>query len=191
MILYLHGFNSSPSSHKATTMRAWLEARGLGERFVCPALPSRPRDAVAMIGELAAGASPRDLCLIGSSLGGFYATHFAEALGLRAVLLNPAIAPFEALERVLGPQQNPYTGERFELTREDLEVWRALDPPRVDPERYLLILEAGDEVLDYRRALRRYEGARTVLRQGGDHTLQSFAEHLPRILHFAGLQGRG
>ncbi len=91
MILYLHGFNSSPSSHKASTMRAWLEARGLGERFVCPALPSRPRDAVAMIGELAGGTANRDLCLIGSSLGGFYATHFAEALGLRAVLLNPLI----------------------------------------------------------------------------------------------------
>lgn len=186
MILYLHGFNSAPSSHKATLMRAWMEARGLGTSFICPALPYRPREAIALMEKLAIDAGP-SACLVGSSLGGFYATHLAEKFGLRAVLLNPAVAPFESLERVLGPQQNLYTGERYELRREDVDAWRDLDPPSVDPERYLLILETGDEVLDYRKALARFEGARTVLRQGGDHTLQSFAEHLPRILRFAGL----
>jgi predicted esterase YcpF (UPF0227 family) len=173
-------------------MSAWMEARGLGARFVCPALPPRPREAIALIAPLAerlareAGGTP---CFVGSSLGGFYATHFAERLGARAVLLNPAVDPYAGLEAALGPQQNLYTGERYELTRDDLNAWRELSAPAIDPERYLLIVETGDEVLDYRLALVRYAGARTVVRQGGDHTLQSFAEHLPRILAFAGLSG--
>ena len=125
--------------------------------------------------------------LVGSSLGGFYATYFAELRDLRAVLIQPAIRPYIGLEAMLGPQQNLYTGERHELTRAHLEAWRALAVERVDPERYLLLLETGDEVLDWREAARKYEGARTVIRDGGDHTLQSFAEHLPRILRFAGM----
>ena len=184
MILYLHGFNSSPASRKARAMAAYMQARGLGHLFVCPALPPGPLDAVRTIeAQLARHASSPTL--VGSSLGGFYATHFAERLGLRAVLINPAITPYIGLEGYLGTQKNLYTGETYELTRADLEAWRTLAPERVDPERYLLLLETGDEVLDWREAARKYEGARTVIRDGGDHTLQSFPEHLPRILAYA------
>lgn len=191
MILYLHGFNSSPASHKARTMQAWMQARGLAAHFVCPELPPHPRAAVALIEALARAQAPRTLCFVGSSLGGFYATYFAEKLAARAILLNPAILPHTGLEAALGPQQNLYTDERYELTRADLDAWRELETPAIDAERYLLIVETGDEVLDYRRAVARYEGARMVIREGGDHTLQSFPEHLPRILRFAGLDTQG
>ncbi len=188
MILYLHGFNSAPSSHKARTLQTYMEARGLGPRFVCPALPHLPWEAVRVIeGELARH-DTRHVTFVGSSLGGFYATWFAERHAARAVLVNPAIRPHLGLERELGAQQNLYTGERYALTRDHLEAWRALEVPRVDPERYLLLLETGDEVLDWREAARRYEGARCIIRDGGDHTMQSFAEHLPRIVAFAGLE---
>lgn len=189
MILYLHGFNSAPASHKARTLRCYLEARGLGHLFACPALPHRPAEAVALIESEIARCGGRPT-LVGSSLGGFYATYFAERLDLRAVLINPAITPHVGLETFLGPQQNLYTGAPYELTRADLDGWRALALETVDPERYLLLLETGDELLDWRVAARRYEGARTVIRDGGDHTLQSFAEHIPRILAFSGLQTR-
>ena len=189
MILYLHGFNSAPASHKARALRAYLEARGLADCFSCPALPHRPADAVALIEAEIARCGGRPT-LIGSSLGGFYATHFAERLELRAVLINPAIAPYVGLESFLGRQQNLYTGATYELTRADLEGWRALAVECVDPERYLLLLETGDEVLDWRAAARKYEGARSVIRDGGDHTLQSFGEHIPRIVAFAGLAAR-
>jgi predicted esterase YcpF (UPF0227 family) len=188
MILYLHGFNSAASSHKARTMRRYMEERGSGHLFTCPALPHHPRDAAALIeSELRRLGRPT---LVGSSLGGFYATHFAEKHDCRAVLIQPAVHPYAGLEPALGPQQNLYTGERYVLTRSHLELWRSLAVERVDTERYLLLLETGDEVLDYREAVRRYEGARMVIREGGDHTLQSFAEHLPRILAFAGI-GKG
>lgn len=187
MILYLHGFNSAPSSHKARTMQRWMDARGLGAQFSCPALPHHPREAAALIDAEIRRAGAHGMTLVGSSLGGFYATHFAEKHDCRAVLIQPAVSPHEGLAAMLGPQRNLYTNAEYELTASHLEGWRALATPSVDPERYLLLLETGDEVLDYREAVRKYEGARMVIRQGGDHTLQSFAEHLPRTLRFAGL----
>ena len=187
MLVYLHGFNSSPASHKAQVMRAQMEARGLGSLYACPALPDTPCEAIRAIERAIAGGDPQAVTFIGSSLGGFYATYLAEKLGCRAVLINPAIAPHIGLEAYLGTQKNLHTGEPYELTRAHLEGWRALALERIDPERYLLLLETGDEVLDWRAAARKYEGARTVIRDGGDHSLQSFPEHIGRIVAFAGM----
>jgi predicted esterase YcpF (UPF0227 family) len=190
MLIYLHGFNSSPASHKAMLLQAHMASLGLAQHYVCPALPHRPEEAVRAIETEIRRHDRRRVTLLGSSLGGFYATYFAEKYSLRAVLIQPAIYPHIGLETLLGPQQNLHSGERYELTRAHLEGWRALALERVDPERYLLLLETGDEVLDWRQAARRYEGARTVIRDGGDHTLQSFPEHLDRILAFAGITAR-
>ncbi|HEX5612224.1 MAG TPA: YqiA/YcfP family alpha/beta fold hydrolase [Burkholderiales bacterium] len=190
MIVYLHGFNSAPASHKARTFHAYMRERGLGELFVCPRLPHPPQQAVQAIEAELEKYPKRALTLVGSSLGGFYATWFAERRNLRAVLIQPAITPYVGLQAMLGPQQNLYTGERYELTRAHLDGWRRLAVEEVDPERYLLLLETGDELLDWREAVRKYEGARMVIRQGGDHTLQSFPEHIPRILRFAGIAGQ-
>ncbi len=187
MIVYLHGFNSAPSSHKAQTMAAFLGGRGMGRKFECPALPHKPGEAIALIESLPAMRKPRDVTFVGSSLGGFYATWLAEKHACRAILMQPAIFPHVGLQKYLGTQKNHYTGAEYELTSAHLQGWRDLCVDKVDPERYLLLLETGDEVLDYREAVSKYEGARMVIRQGGDHMLQSFPEHLPRILAFAGL----
>jgi len=191
MLVYLHGFNSSPASHKAQLMRSTMEGRGLGSRYACPVLPDTPRAALgaieAVVKENSAGRAAQTLTFIGSSLGGFYATHFAEKLGCRAVLINPAITPHLGLAAYLGPQKNLHTGAPYDLTRAHLEGWRELLVERVDPEKYLLLLETGDEVLDWREAARKYAGARAVIRDGGDHSLQGFPEHIERILAFAGM----
>lgn len=186
-LIYLHGFNSSPASHKARLLRAYMEERGFGHLFSCPMLPHRPQEAVRIIELEIARAAPARPTLVGSSLGGFYATWAAEKHDLRAVLIQPAVRPYVGLEAFLGPQRNLHSGEPYVLTREHLEGWRALAVERVNPERYLLLLETGDEVLDWREAAGKYEGARMVVRDGGDHTLASFPEHLARILAFAGL----
>jgi predicted esterase YcpF (UPF0227 family) len=185
-IIYLHGFNSSPASRKAQAMKAYLEQRGLGAHYACPALRPSARESAAAIEKLLEDGGS-GACLVGSSLGGFYATCFAERRGARAVLINPAIDPHLGLRAYLGEQQNLYSGERYALTKEHLEQWRELNTTRITPERYLLLLETGDEVLDYRQAMGRYAGARQVVIEGGDHTLQSFSQYLPRILAFAGL----
>ena len=178
MIVYLHGFNSSAQSHKAQVLGRYLEARGLGTQYACPDLPPHPAEAIRVIEKQA------DACFVGSSLGGYYATYMAEKHGARAVLINPAIDPHIGLRAYLGPQKNLHTGEPYQLTEAYLKAWQDQYQPRITPERYLLLVETGDEVLDYRRAVERYAGARQVVIPGGDHSLQSFAEHLPRILDF-------
>ena len=192
MLVYLHGFNSSPASHKAQVMKAHMEGRGQGHLYACPELPDTPWEAIraieAAIEKSSAGRDPRTVTFIGSSLGGFYATYLAEKFGCRAVLINPAITPHIGLAAYLGTQKNLHTGVPYELTRAHLDGWRDLVVERIDPERYLLLLETGDEVLDWRNAARRYEGARAAIRDGGDHSLQGFSEHIGRILEFAGMR---
>lgn len=187
MLIYLHGFNSSPASHKSQLLKRRMEERGMGARFACPALPNLPREAMRLIESELARHDARKVTLLGSSLGGFYATYLAEKHGCRAVLVQPAVHPHIGLAAYLGAQKNLHTGEPYELTREHLEGWRALYVERVDPDKYLVLLETGDETLDWREAARKYEGARMVVRDGGDHSLQSFPDHIPRILRFAGI----
>jgi len=188
MIVYLHGFNSSPQSAKAQYLKRTLDERGLGGEFVCPQLPHRPNLAVAAA-EAEIARLPREkITLVGSSLGGFYATWLSEKHAVRAVLINPAIDPHIGLRAYLGHQQAFHGGESYELTEEHLREWQALFVARVHPERYLLLVETGDEVLDYRRAVRKYLGAKQIVVQGGDHSLASFPEHIPLIMKFAGME---
>jgi predicted esterase YcpF (UPF0227 family) len=125
--------------------------------------------------------------LVGSSLGGYYATWLAEKHDLKAALLNPAVRPWELLKDYAGPQQNLYTGERYELTLRDVEELRELEVDRVTPARYLLVVATGDEVLDYRRAVERYRGCRSIVIEGGDHGLSDFGGHLDAVLGFCGV----
>jgi predicted esterase YcpF (UPF0227 family) len=162
-------------------MARTMAERGLESEFACPALPPLARDAIATIEKLIR----ENTCFVGSSLGGFYATYLAEKRALRAVLINPAIDPHVGLRAYLGPQKNLHTGEPYELTEAHLREWQKLYPARITPQRYLLIVETGDEVLDYRRAVARYAGAEQIVIPGGDHSLQSFPQHLPRILEFS------
>ena len=187
MLIYLHGFNSSPQSHKAQVLGRYLTERGLGGCYACPELPHQPEEAVAVIKTELARAPKGPVTLVGSSLGGFYATWFAENHGLKAVLINPAVHPHRDLRVFLGVQQNLHTGEKYELTEAHLAQWAQLLVPVVTPARYLLLVETGDEVLDYRDAVGRYAGSKQVVVPGGDHTLQSFPDHIPLILEFAGL----
>jgi predicted esterase YcpF (UPF0227 family) len=161
-----------------------MAERGLASHDACPALPPLARDAIEVIARLM---PKKEVCFIGSSLGGFYATYLAENHGARAVLINPAVDPHVGLRAYLGPQKNLHTGEPYELTGAHLRDWEKLYVPRITPQRYLLLVETGDEVLDYRKAVERYAGAGQVVVQGGDHSLQSFPQHLPRILKFAGI----
>jgi predicted esterase YcpF (UPF0227 family) len=186
VILYLHGFNSSPHSHKAQLLGEYLASRGLGAHYACPALPPLPSAAIAEIEKWLGKGTP---CFVGSSLGGFYATYLAEKHKAKAVLINPAIDPHVGLRAYLGTQKNLHTGEPYELTETHLREWQRLYVRTITPARYWLLVETGDEVLDYRKAVERYQGARQTVIQGGDHSLQSFPQHMAPIVEFAGLPG--
>jgi predicted esterase YcpF (UPF0227 family) len=185
-IVYLHGFISAPGSKKATLLRDYVERCVTGIRLVVPALHHRPARAIEEAARACAGIATEDLTLVGSSLGGFYATVMAERLGCRAAAINPAVHPHTHFHRYLGPQKNLYTGEAFELTQTHVDELRAMDPARITkPERYWLFVETGDEVLDYREAVAFYAGACQTVVQGGDHTLVSFPEHVPELVDWA------
>lgn len=130
------------------------------------------------------------LTFIGSSLGGYYATWLAEKYGARAIVINPAVRPFADLQAHLGPQQNPYTGERYELTEEHFAELQALWVERLtQTERYFLLVRAGDEVLDWREAVARYAGAWQFVAGGGTHGWEDIDAEIPAMLRFAGVAG--
>jgi predicted esterase YcpF (UPF0227 family) len=188
-LLYLHGFRSSPQSTKAQIMAAIVQQRHPGVTWWCPQLPPSPQAALALIRD---GISnwPRDtMAVIGSSLGGFYATAVAEACGCKAVLLNPAVDPARDLAGFIGEQsnwQNPE--ERFFFAPEFIGELRALQAgPLQIPANYLAIIAKGDEVLDWREMTARYAAAQQCLLEGGDHGLSGFDELLPLVLDFLAL----
>ena len=187
-LIYIHGFNSSPASFKARVLQAALAERVPGATFLAPALPPSPAAAKRLLEALVV-AHPQAM-LVGSSLGGYYAGWLAERYDLRAVLVNPAVRPYELLHGHVGMQTNLYTSEQYEFTAAHIEELRALEQARVTPARYLLMLETGDEVLDYRQAVARYAGAQQYVIEGGDHGFGDFADHLEVVFAFAGLAGR-
>lgn len=184
MLIYIHGFNSSALSYKAGLLREHIEKLGLADHYACPELPHRPAQAMTQLEALVAPHDPSSVTLVGSSLGGFYATSLVERLGVRAVLLNPAVRPYELLAGYLGPQKNLYTGEAYELTPQHIEELRALEVESVTPPRYLLITATGDEVLDYRDGVERYAGCEQVVVPGSDHGFREFAAFLDTVVAF-------
>ena len=187
-IVYLHGFRSSPASIKATRLREFVEALSSPPLLHVPALHHRPSIAMQGVVDWVERHANSDVAFIGSSLGGFYATYLAERFGARAVMINPAVRPYDALASSLGMQTNLYTGEAFEVTHEHMDELRAIAVARITrPDRYFLLVETGDEVLDYREAVAFYGGAHQFVRGGGDHTFTDFEAQLPAIVRLAGV----
>jgi len=185
VILYLHGFLSSPRSRKASQLRSALEQRGRGAEFVCPELPIAPREASALALEAAAGEDPERLAIVGSSLGGYYATWLAERLGCRAILLNPAVDPCRDLQAHLGSQRVFFTDQTIVVTADHLLELRELETAAITrPERYFLIAATGDEVIDWRTMVAKYQGCRQKVIEGSDHALSGFEHCLDEILDF-------
>jgi hypothetical protein len=185
MLIYIHGFNSSPASAKAQLLQARLEALGRGAEFKAPALPHSPAQAAVLLDALAT--RHRGAALVGSSLGGYYATWLAEKHAMTAVLLNPAVRPYELLAPLVGRQKKFHTDEEYDFKVEHVDELRALEVEHVTPARYLLIVAKGDEVLDYRKAVERYRGCRQIVIEGGDHGLSNFASFLDVSLEFCGI----
>ena len=188
-LLYLHGFRSSPQSAKAQKMAAVMADRHPAVHWWCPQLPPSPQDAMKMLEKGVADWPDAAMAVIGSSLGGFYATAVAERQGCKAVLLNPAVDPARDLAKYIGEQsnwQNP--DEHFFFEAHFVDELRALQAgPLKSPQHYLAIIAKGDEVLDWREMAARYKDAHLCVLEGGDHALSDFDAHVPAILDFLNL----
>ena len=188
MIVYLHGFRSSPRSFKARLLAQRLAERGLAHEWLCPELPVSPRESIALVEQLLEDVSPERVSLIGSSLGGYYATHLAERYGYRAALLNPATDPGRDLSHYVGEQPLWHGGGSIVVEPKHLEEFKTLAVASITrPDRYYLIAATGDEVLDYRDMLTFYAGVTTTLIEGGDHGISDFSDYCDRTLAFCGI----
>jgi predicted esterase YcpF (UPF0227 family) len=185
MIVYLHGFRSSPQSFKARLLAERLQAAGRGGEYLCPQLPPSPAAAIALAEALIAGQPPEELTLIGSSLGGYYATWLAERTGCRAVLLNPAVAPSQDLANQVGTTTAWHNDEPFEFKPKYIDELEALAVAQISrPERYFLVAATGDEVLDWRDMTAHYALAKQLVVEGSDHGLSDFARQIDAVLAF-------
>lgn len=183
-LLYLHGFRSSPRSFKARVVQQRMEAAGRADGLICPQLPPSPRAAMELVLTLVERHAG-DLAIIGSSLGGFYATWLAERLGCRAALVNPAVDPLKDLDKHVGVTTAWHTGEPFEFRREYIDELAALKVDRItQPQRYFLLAATGDEVLDYRDMVAHYDGAHQHVIAGSDHAVSEFEQYVDEVLAF-------
>ncbi|SPU49183.1 YqiA/YcfP family alpha/beta fold hydrolase [Bordetella trematum] len=189
-ILYLHGFRSSPDSFKSRLMAQAMAERGRQADWCCPQLPASPKAAAELAHQQARrlldGLPARHLTVVGSSLGGYYATWLAEQLGCRAVLLNPAVHAARDLATQVGEHTMYHSAAPFVFLPEYVQELQALDVPRLtQPQRYFLVAATGDEVLDWREMRDRFEGCRQRIIDGSDHGLSDFAHWMPEVLEFA------
>ncbi|HIF86074.1 MAG TPA: esterase YqiA [Gammaproteobacteria bacterium] len=184
-VLYLHGFLSSPQSKKAQQTLRYCKQRGMGENVLIPQMRHGPAQTMAELKVIVEAQDSRRLVLIGSSLGGFYATYLAEEYGFPAALINPAVRPFELWQEHLGQHRNYYTDEIHTVTKKHIEELKKLDRSQLQyPRNIMVLLQSGDEVLDYTQAREKFNSSRCIVRENGSHSFEDFAAELPAIFDF-------
>lgn len=185
-LLYIHGFLSSPQSAKARLTGDWLRENQPDWSYECPALSSYPAQARKTLEQICERLRDDTVYLVGSSLGGFWATYLAELYGFPAVLVNPAVMPQRRFAGLVGqPLKNYHTAETYTLRQVDLDELEACQPKTLrDTDLYWLMVQTGDEVLDYRLAVEFYLGCRQTVEHGGNHTYEGFENWLAEIVEF-------
>lgn len=188
-LLYLHGFRSSPQSTKARFMAAYVAQYHPHVTWWCPQLPPSPREAMDMVLEGVRHWPSAHMAVIGSSLGGYYATWVAHHMRCKSVLLNPSVFPDQTLAQYIGHHHQWHDpGEQIFFKPTYIDELRALavhDAPAQAPQ--LGIFAKGDEVLDWRQMVARYPQATQLVLEGGDHALSDFELHLEPVLEFLDL----
>ena len=191
-LLYLHGFNSSPESAKAQQTQQWIAQNAPGIEFICPLLPPYADRAMALLCEIVEARLPEPVFVVGSSMGGFFASclaeryaSFGQGAGVSAVLINPAVSPDRGLDKWLGENSNYHSGETWLFEEHHIDEYQRWDPAEIkNRNNYLVLLQSGDEVLDYRDAEQRYQGCKIILESGGDHSFIDYHRHLEIIHQF-------
>jgi hypothetical protein len=186
LVLYLHGFASSSQSEKALLTADYFQQHLPQHQLLLPDLPYTPFEAVQSIDDLLQGRFPD--AVIGSSLGGFLATRLALQYQCKAVLINPAVQPHLLLQQHLGRYFHPVLQQHYDVRAEHLPQLAALAPEKPTAGSQIkVLLQTGDEVLNYREALDFYQYCQLDVQEGGDHSYQGYANRLPDIVKFCQL----
>ncbi|WP_261882553.1 esterase YqiA [Vibrio pelagius] len=189
MLLYIHGFNSSSHSHKANVMADYCAEHRPDIKVVTPQLPSFPALAAAHLKNIVEEYKEQyQIALVGSSLGGYLSTWLNAHYGFKAVVVNPAVKPYELLADYLGEQVNPYTNEHYVLEEKHIDELKQLDVASIsEPNDFWLLQQTEDEVLDYRQAVAKFQGAKQTVEEGGDHSFVDFERYPQKIIEFLAL----
>tara|TARA_B110001452_G_C15201715_1_gene417039 strand:+ start:695 stop:1297 length:603 start_codon:yes stop_codon:yes gene_type:complete len=188
-LIYLHGFNSSPQSVKALQMNQFITDNCSEITIVTPTLEVTPRIAleqiITLVDEIKNIEENAVIRFVGSSMGGFLATLCGEKYDAKAVLINPAVAPHRMIESLIGDYTNPYSGEEFSVTMKDGDELAVMNfDVLLAPSNYWVLLQQGDETLDYHDALSAYQHSRITLEPLGDHGFVGFNRYLHAIVEF-------
>ncbi|MDE1327773.1 esterase YqiA [Vibrio aestuarianus] len=185
MLLYIHGFNSSPLSHKAQVMLKYCNEHRPDIKVVVPRLPCFPAQAAEHLLDIVEQYQEHyQIALVGSSLGGYLSIWLNHLFDFRAVLINPAIKPYELLADFLGEQVNPYTQEHYVLQAKHIEELKALEVSINNVDSLWLLQQMGDEVLDFRQAVNKLVGSKQTVELGGDHSFVNFERYPQQIIDF-------
>ena len=186
LLLYIHGFNSSPLSHKANVMKEYCQQHRPDIKVVVPQLPCFPQKAAeCLLNIIEQHKDDYQIGLIGSSLGGYLSMWLNRQFGFKAVVVNPAVKPYELLADYLGEQENPYTHQRYALESVHIDELKALDTPIIKQAKdFWLLQQTEDEVLDYRQAVEKFSGAKQTVEEGGDHSFVNFERYPQQIIEF-------
>lgn len=188
LLVYLHGFRSSPRSSKAVmTGNAvkTLSSKDKPFEWYCPQLLASPKMSLDMVTRHIDQSNADRIVIIGSSLGGFYANYLAEKYDCKAVVLNPAVRAARELAPHVGMLTAYDSDEPFDFRPEYIDELKALQIEKItSPNRYFLIAAKGDELLDWREMVEFYTGANQLVLEGSDHGISEYEELLPKVLEF-------
>ena len=182
MIIYIHGFGSHGLGSKANAFRNYFKEKG--EAFIAPSFSYTPDLAIQTLEELIE--SYEDVKLIGSSLGGFYALYLAQKYGLKAVLINPSIYPYITLEKVLGEAPSFYDESHFAWLESHLKMLKKYETDLVIQENIMLLLQKGDETLNYKEAEAKFPNAKQIVEEGGSHSFDGIERYFDEVDRFLG-----
>ena len=186
-LLYLHGFNSSPQSHKAQLVTQYMSDNDCLDQLICPHIPAVPEEARLFLEQLVEETlEDHSLNFVGSSLGGYYATYLAEKYSGSAALINPSVKPYETLRAYLGENKFYFDEGVWEFDETHIRQLEVMKVGGItEAERYLVLLQTGDETLDYREAESKYKDSHCIIEQGGDHAFVDLERFIPKIMQFS------
>ena len=187
-ILYFHGFASSSDSNKAKIISSYISKISPNTKLIIPDLDNNFKKAISQI-ELLIKNSNESISFVGSSLGGYFAAYFAGILNTKAILINPAIPPLKGFDIYLGENKNYSTGERFHIKKEDISFLRGLSTKEyLNQENTLILMESGDEVLQYKETSKFFKGCYIDIVFGGSHSYESMEKKLKKISNFLNIE---
>jgi len=186
-LLYLHGFNSSPQSHKAQLITQYMSDNHCLDQLLCPQIPAVPEEARQFLEQLVEQTlENHQLSFVGSSLGGYYATYLAEKYSGTAALINPSVKPYETLRAYLGENKFYFDDGCWEFDESHIRQLEVMKIEEItEAERYLVLLQTGDETLDYREAESKYKNSECIVEQGGDHSFVDLERFISKIMQFS------